>query len=313
MRLTKIITAFLLSSALLAASLTGCVRSAPYAESAAVEIASASETVAALMARSARKGIQTILVVSLSSYDPISGAEGFRNGSWADMLMLMVIDKNLGKATALHVNPDTLVPFKAPGTSETIEIPLGEVYSYGSGGSDSCISQMKAVSNLLDGVKIDHYMIFAQGAIGIVNDTLGGLELEAPEDFSEKYPEFEQGEYVHLTGERAVTFFCYRDVGDDSNELHMARQRQFMAALYGPLTRNMQQDGFLTKLTMQLGDRLDTDLALSQMVQLMEVMESCQLDETILTLPGSLEQKNGQYGYRVKADGVSQLVEFLFY
>ena len=67
-----------------------------------------------------------------------------------------------------------------------------------------------------------------------------------------------------------------------------------------PFVAKMQDDDFLTKLTMKLGDRLSTDLALSQMVQLMEVMDASELVETIEVLPSSSE-------------GINRIIEKLFY
>lgn len=241
-------------------------------------------------AKSVREGIRTVLAVSLKAFEP-NESGGFRNESQADMLMLMVIDEGRGKTTAVQINPDTMVSFSPSGTTEARQIPLGEVYSYGSGGSDSCLQQLKAVSKLLGGVKIDHYMIFSQGAIGVVSDEMGGITVTMSEDFGKAHPEFTPGEQVRLTGGQADAFFAFRAPEDASNQLHMARQQQFMTALYLPLMEKIrQQEDFLPKLTMKLGDQLSTDLTLSQMVQLMETMESCKLDKTITVLPEAPEE-----------------------
>lgn len=262
--------------------------------------------------RAVRDGVQTVLAISLRPFEQADAA-GFRNGSQADMLMLLVIDETRGRTTGLQLNPDTMVSFTAPGTQEPLELPLGEIYSYGSGGSDSCLSQQKAVSKLLGGLKIDHYMILSQDSIGIINDLLGGLEVKLPEALAEQYPEAGEAGAVRLTGQQAIGLFGYREDADVSGQLHMACQQQFMMALYGPFTRSMQDDNFLTKLTMQLGDRLNTDLALSQMVHLMEVMEACQLVDTIVTLPGEARQEDGQYRCRVDPEKVEPILEDLFY
>lgn len=297
----KKLSALLLSGALLLSVLTGCGASEPVMETTqAVE-----ETV-----NTAREGIQTVLAVSLADFQP-EASSGFRNGSRADMLMLMVVDEAHGRTAALQLNPDILVPFRVPGTQEETELPLGEVYSFGSGGSDSCLSLLKSVSDLLGGIKMDHYLIFSQGAIGIVSDVMGGLEVIVPEDFSRKYPEFTSGEQALLTGDHAEDFFAFRDPDDAANELHMTRQQQFVTALYLPFTEKMQQEDFLTKLTMALGDRLSTDLALSQMVQLMAVMEACELEDTIVTLSGTLTEDGDSC--RADAGTVDKIVEELFY
>lgn len=305
MRVSKKVSAFFLAAALLAAALAGCGREA--GETAEPDT---SETEMTRPAETARQGIQTMLAVRLSDFDPADSSAAFRNQNQADMLMLMVVDEARGRTTAVQVNPDTLVSFTPPGKTEAVEIPLGQVYSYGSAGSDSCLALRKAVSELLGGIQIDYYMIFAQGAIGIVSDVMGGLEVIVSEDFSEQYPEFVPGETALLTGEQAEDFFGFRDDGDVSNERRMARQQQFLTAVYSPFVEHMQQDDFLTRLTMQLGDRLVTDLALSQMVQLMEQMEKSELAETIVTLPGRVETEDG--GYRVNPEALDRMTAELF-
>lgn len=297
MRLSKKVTALLMGATLLAASLAGCAKDSR-SEMPTTETTCPTETAAILPARAERDGIQTVLAVSLNAFVLETG--GYRNGNQADMLMLMVIDESLGRVTALQVNPDTIVSFAPSGAQAAAEMPLGEVVSYGSGGSDSCLNLLKAVSNLLGGIKIDHYMIFSQGAIEIVSDAMGGLTVTVPEDFAEEHPEFTSGEQALLTGKQAEDFFGFRDPADTSNQLHMARQQQFVTALYMPFVAKMQEDDFLTKLTMKLGDRLSTDLALSQMVQLMEVMDASELVETIEVLPSSSE-------------GINRIIEKLFY
>lgn len=307
MGLSKKLSALLAATALLASLLTGCGQTAPKTAETTMEPA------VTVPAGTAREGVKTLLAVSLRDFSPADSAPAFRNSNQADMLMLLVVDEKLGRTTGVQVNPDTMVSFTPPGKTEAVEVPLGEVYSYGSAGSDSCLALLKAVSELLGGVKIDHYMIFAQGAIGIVSDAMGGLEVTVSEDFSARYPQFAPGELATLNAEQADAFFGFRDDADESNRLHMARQQQFMTAVYGPFTEHMQQEDFLTRLTMQLGDRLMTDLALSQMVKLMEKMEATELVETIVTLPGSGAWEDGRYSYRVDAAALDQILKELFY
>ena len=298
----------LLSTVTLAAMVSGCGK-VPAAES------SAQETTAATTApvRQVREGIQTLLVICLDAFDAPSDSGAYRNGNRADLIMLMVIDEALGKTTALQLNPDTVVPFTPPGASEALEVPLGLVYSYGSGGSDSCLSGSKAVSNLLGGVPVDHYMTFTMDSIPIVNDMIGGVTVDITDDFPEEYPALQKGENVTLSGESAADFFRFRADDDVDNESHMERQRGYMAGLYSPFLENAGQESFLTKLTLQLGERFTTDLTLSQMMQMLQSLETYPLDETIVTLRGTAETSDGQFRFHADTDWLEQLTEQLFF
>lgn len=297
------------STVIILALLSGCMQQSGAAETSAQE----APVVTTAPVRQAKDGIQTLLVVCLDSFDVPRDSGAYRNGNRADSILLIVIDEALSKTTALQLNPDTMVPFSTLGTSEASEIPLGLVYSYGSGGSDSCLSGSKAVSNLLGGISIDHYMTFTMDSVAIVNDMVGGITVSVTEDFPEESPEFVKGESVTLSGGNSVEFFRLRADTDVANEAHMERQRQYITGLYLPFIESAKQEDFLTRLTLQLGERFSTDLTLSQMAQLLQSMGEYQLDEAIVTIQGSAGKSDGQFQFHVDTDSLNQTVERLFF
>ena len=251
-----------------------------------------------------REGIQTVLVSSLKPFAPEDNA-GYRNEQQADLIMLLVVDEIKATITSVQLNPDSLVTYAPQGPSSAREMPLGQVVSYGSGGSDSCLPQTRAVSKLIGNVPIDHYMFFTLEAVEILNRMIGGVKVE----ITEELPGMEKGSTVTLSSDNVATFFDHRDPADTANEAHMARQQQYMMRSFTPFTEHMQQEDFLTKLTLQLGDRLSTDLTLSQMAQMMELLGVCTLDETIHTLPGTVEGA----GFRVDSQAASETLAPLFF
>lgn len=287
--------------------LSGCGR-----VSKAAETTEASST-ATEAERQRKEGLQTLLVVYLDEFDFSGDSGSYRNGNRADLIMLMIMDENAGKTTALQLNPDTAVSFCPPGSQETLQLQLGLAFSYGSGGSDSCLNQQKVVSELLEGISIDHYMMFTTDAIAIVNDMLGGVTVMATEDYAQKVPELSEGETITLFGEDAVDFFCFREDEDVANEAHMERQRRYMAGFYAPFLTSAQQEDFLTKLTFQLGDGFSTDLTLSQMVQMLQSLGTCPLDASIVTIPGSAEKVQDSFWFYIDKDQLSKTVENLFF
>lgn len=294
----KRITALILSLLLLM-TITGCAQ----------DKSTAVTTAPTTPPKQLRNGLQTFLIASLKEFTPEGNSIAYRNSSKADMLMLMVLDESSKTITSLQLNPDTLVSFTPQGTHDALEIPLGETYSYGSGGSDSCLNLMKSMSSLLGGVSLQHYMFFTLDAVGIVNDLIGGVDVEITDDI----PGFTKGETVHLSGSATTDYFDFRAASDVDNSGHMGRQQQYIAKSYTPFTQNMQQENFLTRLTVKLGERMDTDMTLSQMAQLMELMGSCTLDETIHTLSGTAEAADGQFRFRADADSVNSTLNTLFF
>lgn len=260
-----------------------------------------------------REEIQTLLVSCLEPMDVPQNSGAYRNGNKAGFCLLLIMDEKQGKTSAIQLDPGTMVSFLAQGMQEPVEIPLSMVFSYGSGGSDSCLNHSKAVSELLGGVFIDHYMTFTVDALPIVNDLIGGVAVPAAEDLPSELAGLVQEGSLTVSGEQAVEYFTYRGDRDLSNEARMERQNLYIRGLYTPFLKNAQDDNFLTKLTMQLGDRLSTDLTLSQMVQMMDTLQAYKLDETVVRLEGISEEVDGEFQFRVNSDSLKQVLDTYFY
>lgn len=254
-----------------------------------------------------REEMRTILLAFLDDQGLPADSSGFRNPNRADMMLLAVVDERRETITALHLNPDTVVSFTPPGTGEKAETALGLVYSYGSGGSDSCLSGMRAVSQLLGGIPIDHYMTFTADAVAVVNDMLGGVTVTVD---GGEFPDLEKGETVTLTGEEAVSFLRFRESGDITNEAHMERQRRYLAGIFPSFLESAEQDDFLSSLTFQAGEGVATDMTLSQMVKLLDLLYG--LDQRVVTVPGTAEQIDGAYRFQVDREEMDKIVEDLF-
>lgn len=249
-----------------------------------------------------REEIQTMLFTFLDDQGFQVESGTFRNGNRASLVLLVIADGVREKMTALQLNPDTVVSITPPGSGEKLETSLGLVYSYGSGGSDSCQSGMKAVSQLLGGIPIDHYMTFTADALAAVTDLLGGVTVTTGDG----------GEAVTLKGEDTVTFFQFREEVDITNEDRMERQRQYIGELLPRFLENAGQEEFLTKLTFQAGEGMSTNLTLSQMAGMLELLGTYDLEKTPVTLPGTAEQVDGEYRFRVDPEEASKIAGELF-
>lgn len=260
-----------------------------------------------------REGMQTLLV---SGLEPMEGSQdlgAYRNENKTVFCLLLAIDERQGKTSAIQLDPDTMVPFLSQGAREPAVIPLSTVFSYGSGGSDSCLNQVSAVSGLFGGIFIDHYMTFTVDVLSIVNDLVGGVTVPAADDLPNELSGLVQEGSLTLLGEQAAAYFTYRDERDLSNEARMERQDLYMRGLHAAFLENGQDDHFLTNLTTRLGDRLSTDLTLSQMVQMMDTLQACKPDGTVVQLDGSAEKVNGVFQFRVDSDSLKRVLDAYFY
>lgn len=264
-----------------------------------------------------REGLETILVMGLDKYERPEHMVGYVNNIQSDFMLLVVLDRPNGKIEALHINRDTMTEITRLGVfggvagKYTAQIALA--HAYGSGGSDSALNAVKAVSKLLGGIKIDHYMTFTMDSVAIINDMVGGVTVLVEDDFTEYDPTLVQGQQITLQGEQALHFVRGRiNVADGTNLNRMNRQRQFMTALYEKILQAAGEDpAFLERLVKKLADSFDTDLSISQLQALSATMGSLEL-QPFLTMEGELKRGDFMEFYPDQ-EALEETIHRLFY
>ena len=166
--------------------------------------------------------------VDSSSYD---------NDQQADFLMLFVLDNQNKTCKAIHINRDTMVEMDVLGVAgqkvgtTTQQIALS--HTYGNGQNVSCRNTTKAVSNLLDGIDVTHYLSVTMDAVPVFNDLVGGVTVEVLDDFTGIDDTLVKGEKVTLMGDKALTYVRNRyGLENSTNSNRMIRQKQYIEELY---------------------------------------------------------------------------------
>ena len=264
-----------------------------------------------------RNDLKTVLVMGLDKYERPEDAWGYLNNQQADFIMLLVIDEKAGICNILHLNRDTMTDIPRLGvTGDAVGTIVGQLalaHTYGSGGSDSCLNATKAVSKLLCGVQIDHYITMTMDGVGIITDLVGGVEVTVLDDFSQVDPSLVKGEQVLLKGDQALTYVRTRkDLEDSSNLRRMERQRQFMNALYQKLSDCTKNDPeFMVNTLVQLSDSVMSDCTPTQLEALSDLMESCTLND-ITPLKGEAVKGDEFMEFYIDEDSLKQTVISLF-
>lgn len=312
----------ILSMALLfVAVLSGCGSN----HNAAAETAEESLTSAAVQETTAQteptpklRDVETILVMGLDKYQAPQDAQGYLNNQQCDFLVLLILDRENNVCDMLHLNRDTMTKIQrigvGGGAAGSITAQLALSHTYGSGGSDSCINTKKAVSNLLGGIKIDHYISMTMEAVAKVNDLAGGVTLEIMDDFSEVDPDLVQGQTMTLTGDHALHYVRYRHGLPDSTNLHrMERQRQYMNALYEQIKKCTEKDDdFLPKTIAKVSGYLQSDYTINQMNALAKDLEKCTVNP-FRTIDGESILGEEFMEFYVDEASLQQVVSDLFY
>ena len=264
-----------------------------------------------------REDLETVLLLGVDKFEGET-PEGYVNNQQTDFLLLLVMDKQNETCTPIQLNRDTMTQIQILGvTGEpagTFTGQLALAHTYGSGEEDSCENTVLAVSNLLYGMEIDHYVSLTMDGVALLNDLVGGVTVEVLDDFSGIDESLVQGETVTLQGQQALTYVRSRGGMEDSSNLHrMERQRQYLAALQQQLKAAVQQeDGFTLDALLQLNEYMVSDCTVEQLSALADNMAHYQVSD-ILTTPGDAQEGEEFMEFTVDEAALQQLVMDVFY
>lgn len=187
----------------------------------------------------------TILLIGVDKTSLDSSA--LRGGGQADFLLLLTIDQEQKVVHSLQIDRDTVTAvqvygaFGHPAGVRNTQICLS--YAFGNDPEKACQNTVKAVSDLLEGVPIDHYIAMDMEGMFLLNDALGGVTVTLEEDFTEYDPAMTAGATLTLQGAQAEYFLRSRmTVGDGTNKARMNRQAAFMNGAAELLMQKMAED-----------------------------------------------------------------------
>ena len=264
-----------------------------------------------------RTGLETVLFIG---YDNTSDAEeGPTDFDQSDFLFLVVVDKGEKKYTTIHVDRDTMtnvMKLTSEGKlvgEETMQIAL----SYAYGGKDvrtRSTNSLNAVTSLLGGQHINHYVTFGLDSVPVLNNVVGGVSVEVPCDIDDDLRQTAPGEKIKLTDDQALRFVRARESLDNpTNVFRMERQRNFIESfieLFGDKVNN--DENFITDVVEKdLADKIVSD-DISRISSL--AGEAVKLENAgYLTLEGEHKQGETYMEFYPDADALEELIIKVFY
>lgn len=265
-----------------------------------------------------RKDLDTVLIMGLDKFeeDEVSGT--YLNRQQSDFMLLVAVDRKAKTYSALHLNRDAMTEMSVLGErGERIGTVTGQLtlaHTYGTGGKESCHNSVEAVSNLLHGVKIDHYLSMTMDAVAILNDYAGGVTVEVLDDFSQIDPSLVQGETVTLKSLQALTYVRTRRNLEDSSNVHrMERQRQYITALMDQVeVKSAEDPTFFAKALAKVSEYLVSDVTLNQMQVLSEQVNEYEFTG-FKTLEGEAIKGEKYMEYYVDEEALMETVLELYF
>lgn len=189
------------------------------------------------------KDIITFLFLGIDDLGEVEVKEEGTEGGQSDAIFLLVLNPHTKEGSVIGINRDTMTDIdvysNVGGYLWTEKAQLTLQHAYGDGAQLSCERSRDAVSRLFYDLPIHGYCAVNMGAIPLINDAVGGVEVEALEDVWE----FRQGETVLLKGDAAYHYLHDRDTGSfNSAGRRLDRQKQYLTAYAAAAADAMKED-----------------------------------------------------------------------
>jgi LCP family protein required for cell wall assembly len=192
----------------------------------------------------------------------------------ADSIFLGAMDTSSGKLSLINVPRDIMTNVKTYDSkgkyTGTTKRQICLAYAYGDGKKLSCTNVVDSVSKVMYGIPIDSYMSINLSAISVLNDAVGGVNVQVIGDLTAADPSLKQGANVTLLGDQAEAYVRTREFDPvDANMARMQRQQQYIAAFARKALSEVKSDVMLPVDLFQLvSENAVTNLTASKLVYL---------------------------------------------
>lgn len=264
-----------------------------------------------------KDNIETILVLGLDKFES-DNKDSYNNDKQADFLMLFVIDNEAKTCNVIHLNRDAMVEMNVLGVAGdkigTTTKQLALSHTYGNGREVSCRNTANAVSSMLMGAGIDHYVSVTMDAVCVYNDFVGGVSVEVLDDFTGIDDSLVKGETVTLSGEQALRYVRSRyGLDDPTNNCRMKRQKQYLEALYDKTHQLISADEtFISEAALTMADYIVSDCSGNKLESLMQRVSEYELG-SILDIDGETIMGDKYLEFYPNENSVKEVVVECFY
>ncbi len=260
------------------------------------------------------------LCLGIDNSTPVEQANEIKGQGLADAIILVSINVESGKIKILAIPRDTYVPVKVYNDEGKF---LGEEnqqltlqYYYGKTAQDSCELMVKAVSNLLFRVPIQRYCAINLEAIPILNDSIGGVDVQALEDVEILGTLYHTGDPIHLQGKMAEDYIRHRDTDVFASSMgRLERQKQYMTNYFATAMAQIKNDLMLpVSIYQSLQGNMYTDISVEDITYLVpEMLDVSLTADDMSMIPGEVTQPDAHEAYIVNSEQLKELVVNFFY
>lgn len=218
------------------------------------------------------KDMLTLLILGIDSNEPapeVNENTNYLEGGQSDAIFLFAMNPHDKTISVVAVNRNTMTDIDMYDENNnyvrTAKAQLCVQHGYGDGRELSCKRAENTVSELLYNLPIHGYVSMRLGAIWLLNDALGGVEVTLPFDV----PEINQsaGTTVRLYGKDAFYFLKYRSLDEfDSASVRLEKDKIYLKAFMNQVFESTKADiSYPVKLYQMVKDYIVTDISADEM------------------------------------------------
>ena len=263
--------------------------------------------------------INTYLFLGIDKENMDSPVEGTAEGGQSDAMFLLITNVDDETLSVISINRNSMTQvelFGEMGASlGTTTAQICTQHSFGDGKHLSCSRTVDAVKYLFYNLPIEGYLSMTMGAMSVINDAVGGVEVTVLEDIvnEDAGVNLKKGETVTLQGMEAYYYLRARDQEEfDSATNRLRRQEQYIAGLMAEL-KAIAQSG--TSKALELYESIDEHIVTNvDFVSFITELKSYEYEESRLyTVPGETVMGEKFEEYHVDDAALYDLIIQVFY
>lgn len=266
--------------------------------------------------------VTTILFAGIDTHtiDRIEGVLG-KSGQ-ADSIFIMALNTETGKYKLMSVSRDTMIDVDvcdaAGNFLGTKKMQICLAHAYGDGNETSNENLKTSISRLFFGIPVNSYVSINLDAIPIINDAVGGVNVNVIEDLSSYDPSLKKGANVTLVGNQAEIYVRSRDVEGDANQNDLRMERQ-ISYLNSFIQKSIQMTKKDIKTPINLFNQITpytrTDITPSKITYLSSIFlkSGFSVDEDYIKVPGKTVAGEKYAEYYTDTDKLFKIILDTYY
>lgn len=261
--------------------------------------------------------IKTYLVMGIDKDGKVETGKDYHSGGQSDALFLLVTNPENKTISVISINRNTMTRLATnykDGTSSGYK--TGQIclqHAYGDGRALSCTRAVDAISHLFYNIPITGYLTLRMGAIPIINDSVGGVELTVIESINGMGVNLTEGETKTLTGKEAYAYLRWRNKDKfDSATARLRREEQYISAFSSKLKASTNGDvSKIVDIYESIDDYIVTNIDFASLAE--EISQYKYDSSRMYTVPGEMVMGEIYEEYYVDEKKFYNMIIDIFY